>query len=89
MTSFSEATQTTYESWEALVEAEASGWVVVAIITEGASSWPWIVGPYGTKRDASNARARARNRWQRAQRARPTDHTASFFVRAAWKDVPR
>jgi hypothetical protein len=87
MTAYSEDTGLSYESWDALVAAEANGWVVITIITGVGGSWPWISGPFETKREATNARVRARSKWNRERRDRPDKLTASFFVRPLWKDT--
>lgn len=86
VTAYSETTGITYPTWEALVEAEANGWVAVAVITEGKQVWPWVVGPYPDKADAVRAQARLRTRWRREQSTpfRPKQ-TAKFYVRPSWK----
>jgi hypothetical protein len=88
-TAYSEDTQTRYDTWDDLVEAEANGWVVVAIIKDGKQEWPWIVGPFATKQEASNARVRARTKWNREgyRHEHSPNSTAKFFVRPAWKDI--
>ena len=85
MEAYSERTNTHYPSWEALVEAEANGYVVVAIIRNKKEVWPWIVGPFPTKREAGNAR----NRLRRSLRKDSENNYSlnfSLFVRPAWKD---
>ena len=85
---YSERTKTEYETWDALVAAEANGWVAVTIITRGGDTWPWVSGPYPTKREGDNARNRMRTRFKREQRERGIpETTASFYVRPAWKDA--
>lgn len=83
MEAYSPSTNTHYPSWEALVEAEANGWVAVVLVSNDKQSWPWVEGPYSTKREAKNACARKRTEFKRSGR----DHavTASFFVRPAWR----
>jgi hypothetical protein len=49
-----------YPTWDALVEAEANGHVAVAVLDNGKESWPWVEGPFATKREANNARVRLR-----------------------------
>lgn len=88
MKAYSESTGNTYEDWEALVAAESNGYVVTAIITKGKQSWPWTIGPFDTKREASLARNRLRNRMKR-ENAVPwyADRSFRLFIRPAWKDV--
>lgn len=75
-----------YPNWDALVEAEANGHVVVAILTKGTMSWPWVSGSYSTKKDADRARARLRTKLKREQLDHP-DVEFSLFVRPMWKDA--
>lgn len=86
---YSVQTGKTYPSWDALVEAEANGFVVTAIISDGKRSWPWTAGPFPDKGEANRARARMRTRMKREQgrdRLAP-DRTFQLFVRPAWKDL--
>ena len=87
MEAYSENTNTHYPSWEALVEAEANGHVVVAIMTSATQSWPWVVGPFPTKREANNAKNRLR-RTLLKERSKQAGENLNFslFVRPAWKD---
>lgn len=87
MSAFSE-NGTEYPDWDALVEAEANGYVAVAIINDGKQQWPWVVGPYPTKREATNAKNRLRTKMKKEQPRYP-GHTFKTFVRPAWKDAPR
>ena len=85
----SSASGTTYPNWDALVAAEANGYVVVAIITKGHISWPYVHGTYDDKPEAERARNRLRTKLKREQRERSyDDHSFSLFVRPAWKDKP-
>jgi hypothetical protein len=86
MQAFSEETGTTYPDFDALVAAEANGYVVTAIINNGKISWPWTIGPFDTKKEATNARARLRTKLKREQ-AQTFGHVEfSLFVRPLWKD---
>lgn len=85
MEAYSPETNTTYPDWDALVAAESNGYVVVAIITSPKQQWPWVSGPYPTKKEAENARARLRNRMKKESRDYP-NHTYKTSVRALWKD---
>lgn len=87
----SERTGTSYPSWGALVEAEANGYVAVAILTNAKQTWPWTEGPFATKHEAENARVRLRNRLKKEQRDLTLDPrvTAKFFVRPLWKPERR
>lgn len=90
MEAYSSDTDKHYPNWEALVEAESNGYVVVGIIaglSNPAKSWPWVTGPYPDKAAAQRARVRARNLFRKQQRDRSErPMTATFFVRPAWKD---
>jgi hypothetical protein len=77
-----------FPSWEALVESESNGYVVVAVISTAKETWPWVSGPYPTKADAERARARTRTRFKRKQQSHP-GHEFRLFVRPAWKGDPR
>lgn len=83
---YSERTKTTYPNWAALVEAEANGYVVVAIISDGKRSWPYVIGPM-PEDQAKRVHTGMRNKWRREQRDRLVDPkwTAKFFTRPAWK----
>jgi len=79
----------TYPNWDALVAAEANGYVVIAVITKDSRSWPYVHGPYVDKPEAERARNRLRTRMKREQRERSYhDHTFQLFVRPAWKEKP-
>lgn len=85
---YSSATGTSYPNWGALVEAEANGYVVVALITstrnEHLKSWPWIVGTFDDRAEAMRYRNRTRAKWKRETEQWP--HLSyKFFVRPAWK----
>jgi hypothetical protein len=81
---FSSETGTRYPSWEALLEAEANGHVVVAIISDGKQTWPYVEGPYPTKREATNARARMKTRFKKDVEWDQT-RSVSYAVRPVWK----
>ena len=85
MEAYSQDSGKTYPSWDDLVAAESNGWVVVAIISNRKTTWPWVSGPYQTKREAYNACARLRTRMKKEEADYP-DHTYSLSVRPAWKD---
>lgn len=81
---FSTTTRKTYPNWDALVQAEANGYVATAIINDGKQTWPWIVGPFDTEREAKNQAASLR---RQANRGNFHDLTVSVHVRPAWKTV--
>lgn len=85
MEAHSSSTGKTYPSWEALVEAEANGYVVVAVIADGKQTWPWVEGLYPTKAEASKARNRMRTKLNRESTNYPST-SFRLFVRPAWKD---
>lgn len=85
---YSSDTNTHYKTWDDLVAAEAEGYLVIAIVSSEKQSWPWVQGPYPDKREANNARARARNKFKKDTSmpwAPYPELTASFFVRPLWK----
>lgn len=78
-----------YPSWDALVEGESNGWLATAILRERAPKgtlFTWSVGPFPTKREANNARARIRTRYRREAETSQSD-LVGINVRPAWKDV--
>jgi hypothetical protein len=85
---FSEKTGTEYPNFDALIQAEANGWVVVVVFTNGNVTWPWILGPFKFKSSALRAKGRTVYKFkkQSANGALPHNLTAKFFVRPAWKD---
>jgi hypothetical protein len=83
---YSVSTGKTYPSWDDLVAAEANGFVVTAVISDGSRTWTWTVGPFKDKSDANRARARLRTRLKR-EVAQGTNRTFQLFVRPAWKDL--
>ena len=85
---------TRYETWEALVEAEANGYVATAILKERArrgSPFTLTVGPFpgpDGKRLATNARQRMRARYRREVRdGNVGSDIVAITVRPAWKDA--
>lgn len=81
---WSGTTHTMYPSWDALVEAETHGFVVVAIPKKRSKSTvPWVVGPWATRREANNCRQRMRNKLKKELDLKQIN----FYIRHAWKDV--
>lgn len=78
---YSDLTGKQYASFDELVDAEASGYVVTAIIARGSSSWPWSVGPM-TKAEAKKLAPKLRNRIRKE-----TGYQVSVFVRPLWKEA--
>lgn len=85
MEAYSSDSNKHYPSWEALVEAEANGWVAVAMIRDDTKAWPWVQGPYPTQKEAQKARNRMRYRLKKDDWKYPALRY-SLFVRPAWKD---
>lgn len=88
----SDTTGITYPSWEALVEAEANGWVVVAILksekgsAERYTTFARVYGPFDTQAEARNYR----NKVRRAFKEMLADYPTSLVVTSvepAWKEV--
>lgn len=78
-----------YDTLEALVEAEANGWVATLLISDGTITWPWTCGPYATQKEAEAARARNRKRFNTEQKKAKREGLAPFTcttsVRPLWK----
>lgn len=85
MEAYSEKTNTHYPSWDALIEEEANGYVVVAVISNGKKTWPWVIGPFNVRENAQRAQARLRYKLKKDLKTRP-GFTGKVFVRPAWKD---
>ncbi len=86
---YSVTTGKTYPSFEDLVAAEGNGWVVVAMLRKSSNgiSWPWVCGPYPTKRKGQTAQARLRRHLKRELRDRDDIQLDGVWLRPAWKDT--
>lgn len=76
-----------FPSWEALVGSEAHGWVATAILRDRAPKgtlFTWTVGPYPTKREATNAGARIRTK---SRKDNGPSELVTITVKPAWKEV--
>lgn len=86
---YSVQTDTVYENWYALIEAEANGYVVTCIITstlqDKVRSWPWTIGPFETEKEAEKVRNRLRAKFKREGEYRYPHQTYKWFVRPVWK----
>lgn len=80
---YSPTTDTHYKNWDALVKAESNGYVVVGTSDRHDTS-AIVIGPYATKEEAQQARARLRPKWVREER--PNKITTS--IRILWKEKP-
>lgn len=76
-----------YPNWEALVHAEANGYVVTAIISNDKRTWPWSIGPFDHEDEAAKARNRLRYRLRKELGIRK-GFTFKVFVRPLWKEKP-
>lgn len=78
-----------YPNWEALVEAEANGYIATAVLRERAPKgtlFTFSVGPFATEREANNARRRMRNRHNREDREnRLASDLVTITVKPLWK----
>lgn len=81
---------TRYPNWDALIEAETLGYVVVAIISGGNYKHPWprVTGIYPDKVSATNAKQRLRTRMRRQQRESTEyeGYTFRLHIEPLWKD---
>ena len=81
-----------YETEEELFAAETNGFVALFHCRENTPKRPrftQVFGPFGTQREAENARARGRRLWKRSEGdpTRPSDLLRTE-VRRIWKNVP-
>lgn len=83
---YSENTGKIYPNYEALVEAEGHGWVVV-LISDRPGTVPWVVGLYPTQAEATKAQARCRKRAQKEE-SMEGDYKVRSSVRVLWKEKP-
>lgn len=75
---------TVYPNWDALVEAETNGFVVVAVPKQHSKTTvPWVVGPWPTRREANNCRQRMRTKLKQVMDL----DQITFYIRHAWKEV--
>lgn len=80
---YSTDTDTHYGSWDELVGAEANGWCLVIQVTNSKGrTWPYVLGPFDSRRDANNARQRVNYSWRRDLGSE--GYSAKFFVRPLW-----
>lgn len=79
---YSNTTGKTYKNWDALIQAEANGYVAVAIISDGEDTWPWVVGPFNIEREAKNQAASLR---RMANKGEFNNLKVIVRVRPAWK----
>lgn len=84
---YSPGTGKHYSSWDDLVAAESNGWIAVAIITDGKTSWPWSIGPFSTKGDATSASVRLRRYLNKESQENKNIKSFRVFVRPVWKEV--
>jgi hypothetical protein len=89
VTARSEDTNTHYPCWDDLLAAEASGYVVVAVMDNGKESWPWVEGPYSDEKEAKKAQARLRSKLKRQMKEKAPETLLSVYVRPLWKDEGR
>lgn len=75
---YSVETGKTYPTWDDLVAAEGNGYVV--IVTHNQFPAPAVYGPFPTKREATNAKLRAKTKLKREYNL---DHM-KFYIRVAW-----
>ena len=77
-----------YPNWNALLDAETNGYVVVAIITapNHRHPLPRVQGPYFTKVEAANAKQRWRTKLKREQRESYPHHGFRLYIEPVWKD---
>lgn len=83
---YSQTTDREYPSWEALVAAEANGWLATASFhnTRNDKLWSWSHGPVDTKAEAVKVAARLR-RELRKQCGDYSHIKFSVSPRPAWK----
>jgi hypothetical protein len=79
---YSPATDTTYESWPKLVEAESNGYVVI-IFGEDKPTKQWVTGPYPKQSEARRAK---RKLLAQVKAKLPPTIKLHASIRIAWKD---
>lgn len=83
---YSPTTDTHYDSWLDLVNAEANGWVATVILSRGPrKTWSWSVGPFDTKEEAEKQRAWMRRDSVKAAREDKALAVITTTVRPLWK----
>jgi hypothetical protein len=75
-----------YTSWEALVEAESTGWVIVITSTRP-NTIPAVYGPFADKEEALKIRVNVRNKYARDEKMRyGSDIKVTSRIVRSWKD---
>lgn len=84
MKAYSARTKTTYDSWDALVAAEADGYAVIIVgtVASGKVEFANIYGKRPTQAKARNLASTAR---KQAKRDGDPKYTYKFYVRPNWK----
>lgn len=81
---YSDTTDTAYPTWDALVEVEAAGYVVTAIVHNRSQSWPWTEGPFATGAEARQHLRRMRSKWSKDRQVNGSGRWATFHARPMW-----
>lgn len=81
MEAYSTETGITYDSWDDLLAAETSGYVVV-LVSERPKTAPMVVGPFSTQVDARRAQIRLQRRGKREE----APYNVRTHVRPLWRD---
>ena len=81
-----------FDTWKALIESEANGWVAVAILKEKAkrgSLFTMTLGPFPSQREGNNARNRIRAKFHRQERQEKyvLSELVTITVKPAWKNI--
>lgn len=80
---YSTNTGKTYRNWDALIKAEANGYVIVGKLDlPGDVFRVAVVGPFKDKAEAEKARPRYYQRWKKEVRP----YRVRTSVRVCWKD---
>lgn len=93
MRAYSQRTETMYDSYAALVAAEANGWtVIVNMRTESpngkeARTFAHGVGPFPDKKTAVRNQARLRRRFRRGLEKVPDTEVVAVTVEPLWKEL--
>jgi hypothetical protein len=85
MEAYSPDTGRTYENWQALLDAETTGYVVVGTTTRP-NTRPVVVGPFATEEEGKRAQARLRRKWNKEEAE--VGHKASALLRNLWSPEP-
>ena len=86
---YSYETRKSYNSWDDLVKAEASGYTVVSILRELKSQKPFarVMGIYGTQKEAKKEANLLRRRWNHIIAKQSSTELLRVTVEPIWHNI--